>query len=500
MRFWLSVLFLVASVGAGCGTDHWGEPGPMPDGAVWNGWPPCDPAATEQTISFVHVNDLHASFNPDNHGVSPYARIRGYYEWLRLDQPYTVFTNAGDDHEKGSIAEILSDGWAVVELIEAMGFDVRVLGNHDFAWELDEVLAYSRAGPGAVLAGNVTYTGDATDGFGARDWQTLEVGCVTLGFFGLVSKPYTEQDEQFDGDFHAELPTDHDVIARAGEILAARRDEVDLVVMVSHLGLERDRELVRSVEGVDVVLGGHSHDAVHDVVTAGGALIVQTGAYARYLARLDLEVYVQTGAVRSHRYRLLANDATLPVSSQMQSAVTDVLARHAPELLTPLARVRHARGAREIARLTAEAARTVLGADAALVDTDTVWDVWQGGELTSQDLLDTYKIERQAPGTPGFNSLYLTTLKGSDLLRLDAELHSDFELVLPPTTEPERRYVVALQKHVAFQPGLHLPPDMALTPPWFRMEAWALLAQLAQARQQACLYIDVDDALVDCVP
>jgi len=500
-RRWALVFSLVVLVGGGCPADHWGEPGPVPDGAVWSGWPVCDPAAESQTISFVHVNDLHARFNPDAEGESPYARIRGYYEWLRLVNPYTVYTNGGDDHEKGSLAEILSGGWAVQEITAAMGFDVRVLGNHDFAWDIEEVLGFSHSDSGLVLASNVTYSGSPIEAFGALDRGTLEVGCVTVGVFGLVSKPYDEQDEVFDGDYHADLPTDHDVVARAEDIVAGLRGSVDLVVMVSHLGLDADIDLVRSVDGIDVVLGGHSHDALQEVVKAGGALIVQAGAYARYVARLDVELDLVTRAIRSHRYRLLPNEAGfLPVSDVVQTAVEDALAHHAPELFEPVGRTRHSRGARDIARIAARAAQVILGADAALVDTDTVWDPWAAGDLTPQDLLDSFQIERQAPGTPGFSSLYLTTLLGADLLRLDAELHSDFELYLPEDLQADHRYAVALQKHVAFQPDLHLPAGILLTPPWSRMEAWELLAHYARFRQSECLYIDVDEPLEDCAP
>lgn len=501
----VAAALLSALLAGACGDDTWGDPGPVPDGAVWSGWPACDPAAERQTVSFVHVNDLHASFNPDGDGESPYARVRGYYEWLRLVNPYTVWTAGGDEHEKGSLAEILSEGQAVAELTGAMGFDVRVLGNHDFAWSLEQVLAYSRDPAGLVLAGNVAYTGDATDAFGAQPWGIREVGCVTVGFFGLVSRPWNEQDEQYDGDYHTLLPTDHDVVARAADAVAVLRGDVDLVVMVSHLGRTMDREMTQAVPGIDVVLGGHSHDPLEELEQSGGALILQAGAYARYVARLDVEVDLQTRTIRDHHYRLLANEAGyLPVSDVVQTAVAEVLALYAPDIFEPVGRAYTDRGAREIARITAGAARWVLGADAALIDTDTVWDTWTAGSLTPQDLLDTYKIERQPPGTPGFNSLYVTSLWGADLQRLAAELHSDFELALPTAApadlEPDRLYTVALQKHVAWQPGRHLPAGIALTPPLPRLEAWELLARYARFREELCLYLDADQPLEGCVP
>jgi 5'-nucleotidase / UDP-sugar diphosphatase len=488
-------------LGVGCPADTWGDPGPVPDGAVWSGWPDCDPSAEVQTISFVHVNDLHASFNPGADGESPYARLRGYYEWLRLVNPYTIFTDGGDAYEKGSLAEILSEGQAVREVTESMGFDVRVLGNHDFAWGIEELLAFSHSTSGLVLAGNVTYTGSPSEAFGAQDWGILEVGCVTVGVFGLVSKPWNEQDEQFDGDYFPEMEADHDVVARAQDAVAVLRASVDLVVMVSHLGLDGDADLARSVEGIDVVLGGHSHDPLQEVLRAGGALILQAGAYARYVARLDVEVDLSTRGIRSHRFRLLSNQpGDLPVSHDMQAAVEAVLAHHAPNLFEPVARSRNSVGARDIARLAARASRAILGVDAALVDIDTVWDPWAAGDVTPQDFLDAFKIERQAPGTPGFNSLYLTTLRGADLERLESELDSDFVLVLPEPLQEDRLYAVAMQKHVALRPDRHLPSGIVLSPPWARMEAWELLANYARSRQSACLYLDVDESLEDCAP
>jgi hypothetical protein len=322
-----------------------------------------------------------------------------------------------------------------------------------------------------------------------------------VGFFGLVSQPWNEQDEQYAGDYYPELPTAHDVVARTGEVVAALRADVDLVVMVSHLGLDLDIDVVEAVEGIDVVLGGHSHDALGEVVRAGGALIVQAGAYARHVARLDVEVALQTRTIAGHRYRLLPNDAGfLPVSDGVQAAVADVLQQYAPDLFEPLGHSRSPRGARDIAHIAARAAVAVLGADAALIDADTVWDPWDAGELTGQALLDAFKVERQRPGTPGVNSLYLTTLRGAELERLEAELDSNFALVLPAALEADRLYAVAVQKRVALQPALHLPAGITLTSPWARMEAWAMLAQYARYRQSECLYVDVDEALTECGP
>jgi len=61
-------------------------------------WPTCTGTATMQRLSFVHVSDIHARYNPEPNGETPVGRIRGYYEAVKRDNPHTVFTNGGHGH------------------------------------------------------------------------------------------------------------------------------------------------------------------------------------------------------------------------------------------------------------------------------------------------------------------------------------------------------------------------------------------------------------------
>jgi len=93
--------------------------------APGNRWPTCSANAAMQRLSFVHVSDIHARYNPEPNSETPVGRIRGYYEAVKRENTYTVFTNGGDDYEKGSVAEELSGGQSTREIVKALGFDVR---------------------------------------------------------------------------------------------------------------------------------------------------------------------------------------------------------------------------------------------------------------------------------------------------------------------------------------------------------------------------------------
>ncbi|MDI4654812.1 MULTISPECIES: metallophosphoesterase, partial [Pseudoalteromonas] len=100
----------------------------------------CNDTASNQTVRFIHVADLHARFGFKE---QLFSRIRSYYDNAKLENPNTLFTNGGDDYEKGTVAEQTSQGLATVEAIKAMAFDVRVIGNHDYAWGPEQLLDFA---------------------------------------------------------------------------------------------------------------------------------------------------------------------------------------------------------------------------------------------------------------------------------------------------------------------------------------------------------------------
>jgi 2',3'-cyclic-nucleotide 2'-phosphodiesterase (5'-nucleotidase family) len=231
-----------------------------PDERNSSRWPPCDNTARSQNLTFLDVSDIHAHYNPDVSGSSPLARIRGYYERTKRTNPFTLLTNAGDDYEKGSIAEVLSRGRATREVVEAMGYDVRAIGNHDFAWGLKELLAFSRDPSAIVLASNIQMVGGQSGSQpGWTDYAALTLGCVRIGVFGLVSKPWDEKGKQYDGSYYPQLRSDFRFVQTARKIIARHREDADLLVLVSHLGAHEDTRLAEQTEGIDLILGGHSH-------------------------------------------------------------------------------------------------------------------------------------------------------------------------------------------------------------------------------------------------
>jgi sulfur-oxidizing protein SoxB len=111
----------------------------------------------------------------------------------------------------------------------------------------------------------------------------------------------------------------------------ARNAGAQLVVLLSHNGFDVDRKLASRVSGIDVILTGHTHDALPEAIKVGNTLLVASGSHGKFISRLDLDV--GAGAIKNFRYKLipLFSDVIKP-DEEMTAAVAKVRAPFADEL------------------------------------------------------------------------------------------------------------------------------------------------------------------------
>ncbi len=117
----------------------------------------------------------------------------------------------------------------------------------------------------------------------------------------------------------------------------ARAEGAELVVLLSHNGFDVDRKLVSRVKGIDVVLTGHTHDAIPEPIKVGDTLLIATGSHGKFLSRLDVEV--TNGRMSGFEFRLIPvlADAITP-DADMAKLITEIRAPYEAHLSTELGR------------------------------------------------------------------------------------------------------------------------------------------------------------------
>jgi len=370
-------------------------------------------AAETVRLTFLHVNDIYQHAPRDGRG--GLAELGTLVERERAAAQGPVIFTLGGDLISPSLASSVTRGAHMIELFNALGLDLAVLGNHEFDFGPQvaaERIAQSRF---PWLGTNVL----GTDGhpFGGAVSSVLrEIAGLRIGFLGVLT-PDTAELARTEGITF----TPPAAALRAG-IAALQRQGADLVIALTHLDLEDDRRIAREIPGISLVLGGHDHDVYS--ILEGGALIVKAGQDAQWLAVIEMEIERPANGrpaqVRSLGWRFVPNVGTAP-----SPAIAPIVARIEADLdamlgapLAPLAAPLDSRTSvvrtREaaIGNLIADALRAHFAADAALINGGGLRGNRQypaGHAFTRRDLLTEM---------PFGNTVMLLEMTGAELLNV----------------------------------------------------------------------------------
>jgi S-sulfosulfanyl-L-cysteine sulfohydrolase len=257
-------------------------------------------------LILLQLNDLHGYLEPHPELVPTaggwrferlggVARIARLFADARADGPCLTLDNGDTFH--GTRVAVASRGEALIPIMNALKIDA-MTAHWEFAYGPEGFKALARQLDYPVLAANVfrKATGDLL--FEGR--RVFERGGLRIGVIGLAC-PIVDKTmpPAFSEGVRFELGA-----AEAREQLAVlRREQVDLVVLLSHLGFPQDLKLASELPGLDVILSGHTHNRLHEPARVGDTLIIQSGCHGAYVGRLDLDV--ADGRVSLRRHQLI---------------------------------------------------------------------------------------------------------------------------------------------------------------------------------------------------
>lgn len=265
-------------------------------------------------FTILHTNDEHGSLMPHplvdyaEHQQDPtrggFARLATKVDSIRSaknEQNESVFVLSGGDIMGGfPFSFLVQTGKAPeLHLMQEIGYDIITIGNHEFDYGPEKLATYlqARGYPDAhdqtIFMGSNTYPPEdhplAEMNIKRNSVFETETG-LQVGFLGLLGRGAEQSATLTDPlEFTDPIEEARDQAALLEEAGA------DLIIAVTHSGITEDRELARKVDAVDLIVGGHSHDALYEPIIENNTPIVQSGYYLQYLGQLDLEFDKSTG-------------------------------------------------------------------------------------------------------------------------------------------------------------------------------------------------------------
>ena len=300
--------------------------------------------AKQATIFFTH--DLHSHLLPaadeDGGEYGGYARLMTVIRQQKKLYPDAILVDGGD-FSMGSLFQTAYATSAIeLRMMGAMGYDATTFGNHEFDYLPKGLASMLNVASGynvpAIVDANyfppkegeegwnedAAAVWDAMENYGVKDYMILKRGGVCYVLFGLTG---------YDSD---------DCAPNSGMILkepaAAAQETVDqavadcraeygaepIVIALSHSGTEdgkgEDYELAEAVEGIDLIVSGHTHTTLHEPIQVGNTWIVSAGEYGKYLGVVQMEQKTD-GTVVLTDYDLIPVDETVDAQEDIAALV-----------------------------------------------------------------------------------------------------------------------------------------------------------------------------------
>ena len=450
--------------------------------AVPCAWPVCaQDAAPGTAVDIVFTHDTHSHLNTFTTMVDGletelggFARMNTLIEAQRAQNPDTLVIDGGDFSMGTLIQTVFETQAAELRMLGYLGCDVTTLGNHEFDYRskgLANMLTSAQASGDAVPAMvvcNVDWDTmeaegltegqqrlkDAFAAYGVSDYTVLEKGDVDIAVVGVFGKdalacaPTCEL--KFEDPIEAVKQTVADIKAN---------EDVDMIVCVSHSGTWEDESksedelLAKAVPDLDLILSGHTHTEIEKPIQHGSTYVVSCGEYGKNLGELTLTQQADgRWAMSAYELIPITSDIAAHAATQqtidnfMDTVDTDYLARFGYTKDQVLAEndivfstqkdLENIHEEHNLGDIIADAyiyavenAADYDGVpvDLAVVPSGTVRDTYARGDITVEQVFNSFSLGIGADGVPGYPliSVYLTGREIRTAAEIDASV-SDF--------------------------------------------------------------------------
>jgi 2',3'-cyclic-nucleotide 2'-phosphodiesterase (5'-nucleotidase family) len=282
----------------------------------------------DKIVTLLFTNDMESAYESvpawwldDIERIGGIAELTTLIRKIRQSEPNVFLFDAGDIFT-GALSR-LTDGALMFEFMITMGYDAMSIGNHEFDYGEAKLLWQKNRAPFPVLGANLFFKD--TDFPYSQPHTIIERGGIRIGIIGILGQDAASTAVARD---HIDELDVTDPAAAVARSVAELRKEVDLIVLLTHMGhtapmqtdaeadprlardIDADIALAGAVEGIDVLFGGHADAGTREPVVQPetGTLIMQTFGQATYLGYLQVTLDAVTGDIKAYDGRLIPVD------------------------------------------------------------------------------------------------------------------------------------------------------------------------------------------------
>ncbi len=272
-------------------------------------------------LTILHVNDTHGhAWRFSDMG--GFAAIATLVDEIR-DEVHAkggevLFVHAGDINTGVPESDQL-DAIPDIVALNMLELDAMTLGNHEFDKSrevLDKQMALAKF---PMLSANIT---DSTGGNPVTPYIIKDLNGLKVAIFGLTTEETAILEPIYLGDWKFE-----NAVETSNKLVPVLENEADVIVALVHLGYDKisfpnkttSNELAQKVNGIDVIVDGHSHTTFEEAPVYGDTILVQAGDWGKYLGRLDL--VVEDGKIISHEWKMIPVDKEIVQNPKVLAAM-----------------------------------------------------------------------------------------------------------------------------------------------------------------------------------
>lgn len=265
-----------------------------------------------KNLTLLHSNDLHGDFLAEKINkdlVGGVSMLSGYINKVRNEEQNVIYAISGDMF-RGSVIDSEYKGISTIEIMNLLGPDVATIGNHEVDYGIAHLLFIEKCATFPIINANMYIATNGNRLF--RPYKIIKINGMKIMFIGLITEMVLARTklESMIGPF-IDI---NDAVEEVGKVCNAYKpDDVDLTVLLTHIGFEADRVLASKLKpewGINMIIGGHTHTFLDEPEVVNGIPIVQAGIGTSQIGRFDLIIDTKKNKIASYKWN------TIPIKDE----------------------------------------------------------------------------------------------------------------------------------------------------------------------------------------